>query len=208
MKSLTICSTLTMILLLAATQAVLAQDSLPQPGHTPSVIRNPLGTGFTYQGYLEDGSGPFSGAVDFTFSLWDDPTATNPGNQIGAAVEVGAVQVDNGLFTAELDFGSGAFGSGARYLEIAVNGTTLNPRQPLSPAPYALALPGLYTDERVAFVGVGRDTQIESQEFFGVEAPVTGIEAAMATQLTDPEGNILPGQDGKKPADEPDKAED
>src|SRR5205085_5958358 len=50
----------------------------------------------------------------------------------------------DGLVTVSLDFGSSAFDGSARYLELAVRTagvgsyTTLSPRQPLSPAPYAL----------------------------------------------------------------------
>jgi hypothetical protein len=61
--------------------------------------------------------------------------------------------VTNGLFTVQLDFGAGAFQGDARWLQIAVkcagdaSYTTLSPRQPLTPAPYALALPGLWTQQ-------------------------------------------------------------
>ena len=47
----------------------------------------------------------------------------------------------------QLDFGSNAFGGDARWLQIAVQCsgdtgfTTLSPRQPLTPAPYALYSP-------------------------------------------------------------------
>jgi hypothetical protein len=58
----------------------------------------------------------------------------------------------NGLFTVVIDFGGGAFNGAARWLEIGVrcpagsgSYTTLSPRQALRAAPYALALPGLWT---------------------------------------------------------------
>jgi hypothetical protein len=54
----------------------------------------------------------------------------------------------------ELDFGSGAFAGEARWLQTAVRCpagggeyTTLAPRQALNPVPYALALPGLWTQQ-------------------------------------------------------------
>ena len=55
------------------------------------------------------------------------------------------VAVSNGCFTVQLDFGANVFNGDARWLEIAVrcpagSGTyaTLVPRQPLTPAPYAM----------------------------------------------------------------------
>ena len=67
------------------------------------------GTAFTYQGRLNSGGGAASGAYDLTFGLF----ATN------------AVAVSNGLFTVMIDFGTNIF-------------TTLTPRQPLTPTPYAI----------------------------------------------------------------------
>ena len=78
---------------------------------------------------------------------------------------VTGVEVGNGLFTigpdsppgfSGLDFNGGAFNGDARWLEIAVccapddcrntaNFTMFDPRQELTPAPYALAMPGLWT---------------------------------------------------------------
>lgn len=62
--------------------------------------------------------------------------------------------VTNGLFTTQLDFGASAFTGDARYLEVRVRPgsstgayTTLSPRQQLTATPYALALPGLYTQQ-------------------------------------------------------------
>jgi len=46
--------------------------------------------------------------------------------------------VANGLFTAPLDFGAGAFDGDARWLQIGVEGNTLTPRQKLTATPYAL----------------------------------------------------------------------
>lgn len=97
-------------------------------------------TAFTFQGRLNDGGSPATGAYDFTFSLY-------PTNQSGslAAVPVTnlAVAVSSGLFTTTLDFGS-IFRGPNYWLEIAVrtNGaatfTNLTPRQPLLPVPYAI----------------------------------------------------------------------
>lgn len=64
---------------------------------------------------------------------------------------ISSVSVTNGLFTTPIDFGASAFNGDARYLGIAVNCgsglTPFNSRQALTPAPMALALPGLYTQQ-------------------------------------------------------------
>jgi hypothetical protein len=110
-----------------------------------------LGTAFTYQGRLTDGGSPANGEYDFRFMLYD---AASSGAQVGSAVMREDVTVTDGLFTVQLDFGSGAFTGEARYLEIGVRPgdstgayTDLSPRQPLTPAPYALVLPGLWTQQ-------------------------------------------------------------
>lgn len=133
----------------------------------------PVSTGFTYQGYLDNNGSAANGVYDFTFELYD---ADVGGVQIGSTVNLNAVLVQNGLFTVELDFGATAFGQNARWLAIAVRPsgggafTPLSPRQELQPAPYALALPNVYTDESQAFVGVGRNFRISGNEVFGVRA--------------------------------------
>ena len=100
----------------------------------------PLGTAFTYQGRVVLNGQPFDGTCDILFQLYDDPIA---GNKIGPD-ELHLVTVSQGLFTVELDFGDDAFNGDARWLQIALscpNGddvTFLNPRQPVTPTPYAL----------------------------------------------------------------------
>ncbi|MDY6877927.1 MAG: hypothetical protein SWK90_17230 [Chloroflexota bacterium] len=101
-----------------------------------------LGTTFTYQGRLDDGGGPVTDTCDFQFGLWDDLSA---GSQIGSSQNITSTAVTDGLFTVQLDFGSSAFAGDARWLEIAVRCpagsggyTTLSPRQPLTPVPYAI----------------------------------------------------------------------
>jgi hypothetical protein len=114
-------------------------------------IQSLMGTAFTYQGLLIDGGNPANGEYDFEFKLYD---ASSGGTQIGSTVTLGDVTVTEGLFTVKLDFGSGAFNGDARWLDIGVRPgastgayTTLDPRQGLTPSPYALALPGLWTQQ-------------------------------------------------------------
>jgi hypothetical protein len=132
----------------------------------------PVGPGFTYQGQLKVSGAPANGQFDFVFKLYDAAAA---GVQVGSTITRENVVVANGLFTVKLDFGVGAFGGGARWLDIAVRPgastgavTPLTPRQELSPAPYASALPNVYTDEGVNFVGVGRNFRVSGNEVFGI----------------------------------------
>jgi len=99
------------------------------------------GTAFTYQGRLTDSGNPASGNYDLTFSLF---AASSGGSQVGATLTNAAVALANGLFTTTLDFGSEVFNGGALWVQIGVrtngNGafSALDPRQPITPAPYAI----------------------------------------------------------------------
>ena len=100
------------------------------------------GTAFTYQGKLTGSNGvAASGLYDFQFKLHPGPIDTN---LVGSAFPAPAVQVSNGLFTAQVDFGAGIFAGAPLWLEIGVrtNGgasyTSLSPTQPLTPTPYAI----------------------------------------------------------------------
>jgi hypothetical protein len=96
----------------------------------------------TYQGRLSDGGTAANGTYDLQFKLYD---ALTLGNLQGSpnTVTKTAVNVTNGIFTVQLDFGSSGFPGTDRYLEISVqhNGggyTTLLPRQQLTSTPYAI----------------------------------------------------------------------
>jgi hypothetical protein len=102
----------------------------------------PMGTAITYQGRLTAGGLPPTGSYDLQFKLYD---AAAEGSQVGVTVEKTAVALQDGLFSVTLDFGAGAFTGDARWLEIGVreNGnpdpyTVLEPRQPITPVPYAI----------------------------------------------------------------------
>jgi len=104
------------------------------------------GTAFTYQGQLSANGGPANGSYDFRFAIFDSAAAAN---QIGSSLTNSATPVSAGLFTVTLDFGSGVFTGPARFLEVGVRSnatgafTVLNPLQPLTPAPYAIAAANL-----------------------------------------------------------------
>ncbi len=110
-------------------------------------------TTFTYQGLIKQSGSPINGNCDLAFGLFDAPSGGSP---IGSAI-TRTLSIANGLFTVGLNFGDGSvFAAEARWLEIQVRCpaggggfTTLNARQSLSPMPYALALPGLYTTPNI-----------------------------------------------------------
>jgi hypothetical protein len=116
----------------------------------------PMGTAFTYQGRLMDANGLADGLYDLQFKLFDDANVVD-GNQVGEDVNKPDVDVIDGYFTVLLDFSEpNSFNGDARWLEIALRPgdsndandfVTLVPRQEVTPMPYALALPGLRTEQ-------------------------------------------------------------
>lgn len=103
-----------------------------------------MGTAFTYQGHLYDANHVANGLYDFQFKLFDDVNVVD-GNQVGSDVNIADIEVIDGYFTAELDFGSSVFDGDARWLDIGIrpgeledpNYTTLSPRQEMTAAPHS-----------------------------------------------------------------------
>lgn len=98
-------------------------------------------TAFFYQGQLSDGGAPANGSHSLRFTLFD---AARVGRQIGPVLTNEPVVVSNGLFTVALDFENKVFVGQDRWLEIGVRANkinpfiTLEPRQPLTPAPQSI----------------------------------------------------------------------
>ncbi|UCC31102.1 MAG: hypothetical protein JSU86_02265 [Phycisphaerales bacterium] len=140
--------------------------------------QTPMGTAFTYQGQLTDNDDPADGQYDFEFKLCDDPVAACT----LATTTVEDEQVDEGLFTVEVDFGAGVFNGEARWLELGVRPgassgadpyTTLSPRQELTPTPHAFRAQtgvggpdalNVTTDDKV---GIGTDSPAEELDVAG-----------------------------------------
>jgi len=108
-----------------------------------STTAMPLGSGFIYQG---NANSLMDGLYDFEFALYDDPDL-NIGIQVGSSIFLDDIDVVEGHFTVQLDFGSDVFNGEARWLELSVRpGESDNPddfmilglRQELSPTPYAI----------------------------------------------------------------------
>lgn len=130
----------------------------------------PINSTFTYQGQLHQGGVAANGQFDLVFRLFDFPVG---GSQIGSDATFDDHPINNGSFTVTLSFGDDAFQGQIRWLEIAVDGTTLTPRQTVNPTPYSIYsrdTRGLNVNSDASFVGVGRDTAMSNEEVFGIEA--------------------------------------
>ena len=110
--------------------------------HNLAIAAAPMGTAFTYQGRLLDKGTQAEGLYDFQFKVYND---IGRGMQKGSTIDINDLDVIEGQFTVELDFGSDVFAGDARWLETAVRPgdskdvyTTLSPRQELTPTPYAI----------------------------------------------------------------------
>ncbi len=122
---------------------VSSQDGAPAAA--PQGPSNPdaaVGTAITYQGHLTKNGSPVNATCDLTFGLYD---AASGGNYV--ANDSVTVPVNDGDFSAVLDFGADAFTGGGRWLQIYVrcpsavgSYTQLNGRVALTAAPYAHSL--------------------------------------------------------------------
>lgn len=145
-----------LFVLLAVTLTVTIVDAQgPKP--TPPKPKAPTanaGTAFTYQGQLKKNGVLVNGSCYLQFDLYADAGALN--HVVGPVFAFPyPVNVTNGLFTAQADFGSNAITGDARWLLTYVkcgsdSGFTGLSLQQLMPAPMALALPGLYTQQNGA----------------------------------------------------------
>ena len=157
---------------------------------------------FTYQGELKQSGEPANGTFNMDFSLWANLVA---GEQIGSAIMLNNVDVNEGIFSVELDFGANAFNNAGRWLGIAVNGTTLDPRQPITRSPYSIQTRGIYVGANKN-VGIGTTSPADELHVRGDRATLrldddedpnsfSLFEDATPAQLiiskTNPSGNVI-----------------
>ena len=132
-------------LVITGLTAIARAQSAPEAVSTTAAQ---TGSGFTFQGQLQDNGAPVNATCDIQAGLWD---AETNGAQVGSTQTVTDVAVVDGRFTITLnpnnEFGDTAFTGQARWLQIAVrcpagsgSYATLQPRQPLTAAPYAHGL--------------------------------------------------------------------
>lgn len=107
--------------------------------------QSPANSSITYQGRLALDGLAVNEDCDVVFRLYDAAEGGNLVAQVGDELNPRIVVVRKGLFTHPLDFGASAFNGGERWLEISVRPTgtygafsVLNPRQCVTPTPYAL----------------------------------------------------------------------
>ncbi len=96
---------------LVVTAGVVVARGPGSPSGAP-LAQSAVGTGFTYQGRLDEGGSPANGSFDFEFKLYDDSGVG--GVEVGS-VPLESVEVTKGLFTVRLDFGDGVFTGDARW---------------------------------------------------------------------------------------------
>jgi len=127
-------------------------------------------SGFSFQasGVKESGD-KLNGRFDVRLRLFD---AAEDGEQVGAEVVLENVKFKKGKATLnDLDFGPGALNGEERFLQIEVQPTdgdegfrAVERRIPIKAVPYALALPGLYTQpglEAPSVVGGSPDNFVQ-----------------------------------------------
>ena len=157
----------------------------------PSAAAEPA---FTYQGQLKQDGVPVTGEADFEFHLWDAETG---GTEL-ADDYFGGVSLGNGLFTVQLAFDAGLFDGSPRYLEVHVavpSGGAFTPlagRQPITPAPYALALPALRTEQDAISPNIiaGHGDNIITNGAHGVTLSGGGSAGMDSNAVTDHFGTI------------------
>lgn len=148
-------------------------------------------TSFTYQGRLNDGGAPASGVYDMKFALYDAGGVAQ-GSPSAVTFDNPGVQVTNGVFTVQLDFGANAFNGDARLLEISVRPhsadpaspayTTLNPRQPITSTPYAIrSISAAAADAATTATTAATATTANAVSASAGDSVVTAINAGSST---------------------------
>jgi alpha-tubulin suppressor-like RCC1 family protein len=162
--------------------------------HSLGLKAEPMGTAFTYQGILSDANSHAEGAYDLQFSLYSFENL-----RYGDTLNIYDLDVVDGYFTAQLDFGSDVFNGNARWLEIAVRPgqssdpndfVTLSPRQEITPTPYAMQSRGLFVDSS-GKVGIGTISPAAKLDVNGTAKILAWHDQDVSTNGYTWVGNIL-----------------
>jgi len=161
----------------AAIFAAIALVVVPHAAHAED-------TAFTYQGQLKQAGTPVNDSCDVMFALWPDPAGSVPlavQSFDGQPGHGDPVAVTDGVFSVQLDFGSGVFDGNPRLLQVDVrcphdpNGiapyTTLAPMQRITPTPYATHTRGLFVDD-AGNLGLGTINPVYALDVVGTSPSV------------------------------------
>ncbi len=132
---------------------------------------------FTYQGELKNNGDPVNGLREFEFILWD---ARSNGSAIGSAIYISDVELVDGLFSVELDFGVAAFNNDRRWLQIEVEGVILTPRQEITRTPYSIQTRGIFVDDNEK-IGIGTTAPTSLLHVADGPSGTVGKEVSLAT---------------------------
>jgi hypothetical protein len=153
-----------------------------------------MGTAWAYQGRLIDANSPADGLYDFQFKVYD---ANAAGIQEGGTIDIHDLDVIDGYFIVELDFGSDVFNGDARWLGVAVRPgdsndvndfVTLIPRQEITPVPYALHTRGIFVDD-AGNVSIGTNAPDPEDKLYVV---ATGSDSmGVLAEATHPTGDTV-----------------
>ena len=136
-----------------------------------------------YPGKLDFGGMPANGQFDFQFKLFDSLTGSA---QQGSTLEQLSVDVTNGDYKVNLDFGAAGFSGADRFLEISyrMTGTstytTLTPRQQITSSPYSIrSLVSTTSDGlSVSCANCVTSNQIQSVQGSQVSGNIAGSQAS------------------------------
>lgn len=159
---------------------------------------------FTYQGKLSDAGVPANGNYEIKFGLADALS----GGSVFSTLTKDPVNVADGVFTVELDYGTAPFIGFDRWIEISVRPSgsahpfeVLSPRQALTSTPYAMhagsvnasGLIGQVTDANLAATFTSpRSFTNPSNTFHGNGENLTALNATNLTTGTIADGRLSP----------------
>ncbi len=102
-----------------------------------------IGTEFTYQGVIEKNNQPISGDANVRFTLHPGAVTNSGDAALSGPITRSLTGIENGLFSASLDFGNAILNSQSLWLEVEAESPAgsgfvkVGPRQKLSIAPQA-----------------------------------------------------------------------
>jgi hypothetical protein len=145
-----------------------------------------------YQGRLLDAAGdPLAGPVDIEIGVWDQLTG---GNRLYAETHPSVALVD-GVFDLLLGTGSvldgtfdaDLFSGRNRYLEVIVDGETLEPRQPFSSVAYALRS----EESEAAMSAIHAETAGDADTLDGLDSSFFAPTEVVEGHVGDPDAHHL-----------------